>query len=165
MKVNSNEEEITIYLNNYYISKIDFLDLESLENYVNELFVTLKEIYNIKINGYYDIDVYLDNNYGVIIHMQKEEIEYYDCFNDQVDTQVTIHNNANFLYKIYDFFEVKNYLVNNSFSLYKYNNELYIKLNNKIDDINFCNILEYCTEICYDIDKIIKKNNLLFCNK
>lgn len=165
MKIISSDEEITIYLNNYYVNKVDLLDLESLEDYMNNLINNLKKNYDIKINGYYNIDVYQNNNYGIIIHMQKEDIEYYEYFTDQIDMQITIHNNVDFLYKISDFFSIKNFLNDNDFLLYKYDNELYIKINKKIDYINFGNVLEYCTEICYDIDKIIKTNNLLFCNK
>lgn len=165
MKINVNDEDITIYINNYCLKKFNFLDLSSLEEDMNDLFHTLKTNYDLKISGYYNIDVYIDNNYGVIITMHHEEIEYYEYLTDQIDTQVTIHNNKNFLYKITDFFGIKNYLANKNYALYKYNNELYIKLNEKIDDIIIGNLLEYSTEICYDIDKILKTNNLLFCNK
>ncbi len=165
MKINVSDEDIIIYLNKYYTKQIDFLDLTTLEEYMNDLFLTLKNCYNLKISGYYNIDVYIDNNYGVIITMKHEDLEYYDYLVDQIDTQVAIHNNVNFLYKIADFFGVKNCLTNIDYSLYKYDNELYIKINDKIDNISFGNLLEYSTEICYDIERIMKKNNLLFCNK
>lgn len=165
MKINMSDEDITVYINKYYLKKFDFLDLSSLEEDMNNLFHTLKINYDFEMSGYYDIDVYIDNNYGVIITMKHEEMEYYEYLTDQIDTQVTIHNNNNFLYKIADFFGVRNYLSNKNYSLYKYNNELYIKLNEEIDDIILGNLLEYSTEICYDIDKILKTNNLLFCNK
>lgn len=165
MKINTSNDEITIYLNRYYTSKCDFLSLDSLEEYMNDLLAKIKKIYNIKLNGFYNIDVYIDTNYGVIVNLKKENIEYYDYFSDQIDTQVSIHNNSTFLFKIDDYFEIKDYLKNCNYSLYKYNNELYIKLNNKIDDIKLGNLLEYSKEICYDMDKIIKSHNLLFCNK
>ena len=164
MKVRNNDDEITIYLNDYYAEKFDFSSIDLLEDTLNDLFIKLKKIYNIKLNGYYNIDIYVDNNYGAIIYMKKEEIEYYDYFKDQIDTQIIIHSDSNFLYRIADFCEIKDYLKVN-YSLYKYNNELYIRLNDKLDKINFINMLEYCTEICYDIEKIVKSNNLLFCNK
>ncbi len=165
MKISVNDDDIIIYLNKYYTKQVDFLDLTSLEEYINDLFLTLKNCYNLKISGYYNIDVYIDINYGVIVTMKHDDLEYYDYLIDQIDTQVTIHNNVNFLYKIADFFGAKSCLTNIDYSLYKYDNELYIKLNDKIDNISFGNLLEYSTEICYDIERIIKKNNLLFCNK
>ena len=165
MKINVSGEDITIYLNKYYTKQTNFLDLDTLEEYMNDLFLNLKNCYNLKISGYYNIEVYIDNNYGVIITMKHEDLEYYDYLIDQIDTQITIHNNANFLYKIADFFGIKNCLVNIDYSIYKYNNELYIKINDEIDSISFGNLLEYSNEICYDIEGIMKKNNLLFCNK
>ena len=164
MKFSSIDDEYTIYLNNYIIRNIDFFDNEELEKYINYLFNKLKKIYNIVLNGYYNIDIYIDNNYGAIINIKKDDIEYYDYFSDQIDTQIIIHNNSNFLYKVKDFLDIKNNIQSN-FSLYKYYDELYIKLNDKIDENKLGFILEYCEEICYDIEKIIQKNNLLFCSK
>ena len=164
MKIGSIDDEYTIYLNNYIIRKIDFFDNEELEKYINNLFNKLKKIYNIELNGYYNIDIYIDNNYGAIINIKKDDLEYYDYFNDQIDTQIIIHNNSNFLYKVKDFLDIKNNIHSN-FSLYKYYNEFYIRLNDKIDENKLGFILEYCEEICYDIEKIIQKNNLLFCSK
>lgn len=164
MKFSSIDDEYTIYLNNYIIRNIDFFNNEELEKYINSVFNKLKKIYNIVLNGYYNIDIYIDNNYGAIINIKKDDIEYYDYFSDQIDTQIIIHNNSNFLYKVKDFLDIKNNIQSN-FSLYKYYDELYIKLNDEIDENKLGFILEYCEEICYDIEKIIQKNNLLFCSK
>ena len=164
MKFSSIDDEYTIYLNNYIIRNIDFFNNEELEKYINSVFNKLKKIYNIVLNGYYNIDIYIDNNYGAIINIKKDDLEYYDYFSDQIDTQIIIHNNSNFLYKVKDFLDIKNNIQSN-FSLYKYYDELYIKLNDKIDENKLGFILEYCEEICYDIEKIIQKNNLLFCSK
>lgn len=164
MKINSTDDEYTIYLNNYIIRNIDFFNNEELEKYINSVFNKLKKIYNIVLNGYYNIDIYIDNNYGAIINIKKDDIEYYDYFSDQIDTQIIIHNNSNFLYKVKDFLDIKNNIQSN-FSLYKYYDELYIKLNDEMDENKLGFILEYCEEICYDIEKIIQKNNLLFCSK
>lgn len=163
MKVSADEKEIIIYLNKYYIENLNFLDSYNLEKYMSKLFKNLKNIYNIKINGYYNIDIYIDKIYGAVIHMEKEEIEYYDCFDDQIETQVTIHNDVSFLYKIEDYFGINN--IDYNYSLYKYNNELYLRLKENIDEYKLANILENTKEICYDIEKIIKTNNLLFDNK
>ena len=74
MKVSADEKEIIIYLNKYYIENLNFLDSYNLEKYMSKLFKNLKNIYNIKINGYYNIDIYIDKIYGAVIHMEKEEI-------------------------------------------------------------------------------------------
>lgn len=164
MKLVMCDDEFLIYLGHNYFKDVDLFDLESLEVYMNELFTKLKKIYNLKLNGYYIIDIYLDDNYGAIIKVKNENLEYYDYFKDQIDTQISIHSDSFFLYKINDLFEVKK-ILNNNYDIYRYNNELYIKLNEKINENKFVNLLEYCTEICYDIENIVKKNNLLYCNK
>ena len=164
MKINYADDEYTVYLNKLYNEKINFFIVEELEECMNNLFNIIKKTYDIELNGYYNVNVYIDNNYGVIINIKKEEIDYYDYFGDQIDTQITIHKDSEFMYKINDFMEVKKYLEKN-YNLYKYENELYIKLNNLIDNNKLGIILEYCDEICYDIDEIKKSINLIFCNK
>ena len=47
-----------IYLQNDRIKNIDFSDKSDLQDYFKDLFVKLKNNYNININGYYYINVY-----------------------------------------------------------------------------------------------------------
>jgi len=165
MKINISDDEITVYLNNYYIYECDFLSLEFLEKYMNDLFIKIKKMYDIEFNGFYNIDVYLDDNYGAIINIKKENIEYYDYLSDQIDTQVSVHSKTNFLYEIKDYFEIKDYLSNCDYSLYKYNNELYVKFHNHISDKVMTFISEYCNKICFIEDNIVKGSNLIFSTK
>ena len=65
-----------IYLQNDRIKNIDFSDKSDLQDYFKDLFVNLKNNYNININGYYYINVYKDKYYGCILEMKKEELDY-----------------------------------------------------------------------------------------
>ena len=44
MKINTSNDEITIYLNRYYTSKCDLLSLDSLEEYMNDFLAKIKKI-------------------------------------------------------------------------------------------------------------------------
>ena len=55
-----------IYLQNDKIKNIDFSDKSDLQDYFKDLFVNLKNNYNININGYYYINVHKDKYYGCI---------------------------------------------------------------------------------------------------
>lgn len=160
MKLELNGDDLVIYLNKQSINKIDLLNIDTLENYMNKLFIKLKKYYDIKLQGYYEVDLYIDNNYGIIIEIKKEKLEYYEYLDDQIDTKITIHNNSNFLYEIDDIIDIKNILKTN-YKLYKYNNKVYLKLINEINDNLMINLLEYVKKICYNTKAIDKFKNLI----
>ena len=70
-----NDEIIKIYLNKDYLKYKNY-DISKIEDSFKQIFETLKYCYNIEINGFYDIDVYIDKNYGIIIEMKKEDIDF-----------------------------------------------------------------------------------------
>ena len=48
-----------------YLEEINFDDKEQLEKYFQKLFRLLKLNYQIEISGYYEIDIYIDDFYGI----------------------------------------------------------------------------------------------------
>lgn len=108
-----NDEIMKIYLNKDYLKYKNY-NISKIEENFKQIFETLKYCYNIEINGFYDIDVYIDKNYGIIIEMKKEDIDF--DFYDQVDMKISFHNQK-FLYQIDD---IKKYK-----KIYKYKNKFY----------------------------------------
>ena len=107
--------------------------------------------------GYIEVKIYIDNNYGVIINIKKEELEYFDYFNDEIEMNIEIINDS-FLYKIneiYDKEQIKNK------KIYKQKDNLYINID-KIDNIDLGKIIE-TSEIIYGekAKKIIEKNDII----
>ena len=147
MKLIFKDNKIIVFLN----KKLD-LDKIKLENYFKKLFIKIKDRYSLKLNGYYDINVYIDDYYGSIIEIENEDLDYYNYFN-QVDMEIKV-NKTTFLYEI-DF----NYITKEILSktiIYKLNNKLYFKLHDK----NIVNkIIEY-SKIIYNeqVKEIIKKS-------
>lgn len=128
---------LDIYLKKELIQNIDFKNKENLEDYLKKIFKTLKDKYNIKIEGYYEIDVYLDNNYGAILNLNREDFDYYDYFKNQVDMKISIIDNE-FLYEVEDI--PKSLL--NKVSVIIENNKIYLKINKKLKDIEMMKLLE-----------------------
>lgn len=160
MKIIVNDDiNMIIFLNKIYLNQIDFEDKEKLEIYFRKLLKTLKEFYKININGYYEINVYVDNNYGVILELKKEEIEYFSYYEDEVDMQLIVHNTV-FLYEIEDYFWIEKEL-KNKILLYKYNKKIYMVINHNIDDILLGKIIENGNLKYKDNQKIIKEKNLI----
>ena len=54
-----------------------------------------------KLDGFYYITVYIDKYYGVVIHLEKDDVEYYDYFKNQVDMRI-ITIDTEFLYLVDD---------------------------------------------------------------
>lgn len=108
-----NDEIMKIYLNKDYLKYKNY-NISKIEENFKQIFETLKYCYNIEINGFYDIDVYIDKNYGIIIEMKKEDIDF--DFYDQVDMKISFHNQK-FLYQIED--------IKRNKKIYKYKNKFY----------------------------------------
>lgn len=149
MKLVFKDNKIIVFLN-----KNLNLDKKELENYFKKLFLGIKDKYNLKLNGYYNINVYIDNYYGSIIELENEELEYYNYFN-QIDMEIKVIKTP-FLYEIdYEYLDKE---ILNKTIIYKYNNKLYFKITDK----TILNRIIECCKIIYgdkvkEIMKLSKK--------
>ena len=132
-------DEITfdIYIKKDLIDNIDFNNKDDLEKYLKKLFKILKNKYDILIEGFYDITVYKDKYYGVVIHLEKEDLEYYNYFKNQVDMRI-ITVESEFLYLVddipYNIFDKINILVKE--------NEIYLKIKKELTKLEMMQLLE-----------------------
>lgn len=149
MRISIIDNDILIYINNNLIN-IDFEDLDTTKEYFKELFLKIKD--KVEINGFYFVNVYKDDLYGIVIELRKEEMDYLDYYTDEVDMHITLNENT-FLYEIEDIFLNKE-IIKNSKIIY-YNKKIYLKLKNNIDE----NIKGYL----YEFSNLVYKdtNNIL----
>lgn len=162
MKVIINDEDnVVLYINNLYLDKIIFDDKEELERYFKKLFGRLKKYHKINIRGYYNIRVYVDNFYGIIIHLQRENIDYCDYFGNQVDMRITVEKNNCFLYRVNDFFAIDKETLK-KVDIFKYKDNFYIKINKSIDNKEIAKIIENSI-IIYDseVNNVIDNGKLI----
>lgn len=157
----NDENNVVVFLSNSYVEGVDFENKYTLEAYFKDLFTKLKKYYDINISGYYDITVYIDKHYGVILDLNKEDLDYFEYYDTQVDMHISIVKNSCFLYKIYDYFNISDE-IKNKVVLYKYHNKLYLKIINNISDIDLGKMLEN-SELIYGIkaENIILQNKLI----
>ena len=137
---------LDIYIKKEIIGNIDFKNKENLEKYLKKLFKTLRSKYDIKIEGFYDITVYIDKYYGVVFHLEKEDLEYYDYFKNQVDMRL-ITIDTDFYYLIND---VPSIPLKKVKILIKKDN-IYLKINEKLTNIEMMKLVEN-SKIFYDLN-------------
>ena len=155
------DNNIIVFLNTVNLKELDFSNKEDLEVNFKDLFLKLKHVYNINIRGYYNINIYIDKNYGAILEIEHEDIEYFDYFENKVDMRINILSDTKFLYRIKDIFKLNTELINNS-SLYAFKGKIYILLTKSISFHNLGYLLEV-SEIVYGsiVDDILKLGKII----
>ena len=143
------ENKLVIYLYNN-VDKINFKDESSIQVFLKNLFVKLNDYYDIKIEGYYDVLVYIDSLYGIILDLNKDDFDYYDYYCNKVDMKITIKS-VKFLYLV-DYY---NYDLNR-YDVYKLFNNIYLLPKKKLNNVELAYLVEN-SKIIYNSDDIIKK--------
>ena len=135
---------LDIYLKKEIISDIDFKNKDSIESYLKKLFKKLKEKYELIIEGFYNVKIYVDKYYGVIIHLEKEDLDYYDCFKNQVDMRIIVED-INLYYLVDDIppINIKKIDIINK------NNNIYLKIKEDLTDLEKMILLENSKIVYY----------------
>ena len=128
---------LDIYVKKELIDNIDFKNKDDLEIYLKKLFKTLKDKYNIVIEGFYDITVYIDKYYGVVFHLDKEDLDYYDYFKNQVDMKLVILD-TEFMYEVEDI--PKEIL--NKVKVYIVGDNIYLKIKKELTKLEMMKLIE-----------------------
>jgi len=146
------DKKIIVFLSKDEVNDICFEDDEFIEKYFKDLFLKLNKKYDIELNGYYDVKIYKDVNYGAVIEFINEDIDYYNYF-DQIDMKINISKSPLFLYEInYNFLDSE---ILKKSVCYKFLNKLYLKLNDIDND--YFKLLEL-SDIVYGnkVEEILK---------
>ena len=132
-----NELILDIYIKKENIKNINFNNKEDIEKYLKKLFKLLKNKYDITIEGFYNITIYKDKNYGIVLHLEKEELEYYNYFKNQVDMRLSTVN-TNFLSKVNDI----PLSILPKIEIINKDNNMFIKIKNKLTKLEMMNLIE-----------------------
>ena len=147
MKIEVNYDKTIIYLKKEVIGSIDFDNVDNLEKYLKELIIKLKNIYNIEIKGFYNIKVFIDSLYGVILELEAEDLDYGDYFN-QIEMRI-IPIYTEFLYKVDD-------VININGKVYIYENNMFLRINKNISYKDYIKVMDYAKIVYNNTDNIIK---------
>lgn len=135
---------LDIYVKKELVCDVNFNNKDNLECYLKKLFKILKSKYDIRIEGFYEITVYLDKFYGVVLHLEKDDLDYYDYFKNQVDMRI-ITVDTNFMYLVDDI--PRDIL--SKVKVYIDDNNIYLKIKDELTDLEMMKLLEN-SELIYD---------------
>lgn len=152
----TNEDTYVVYLNKYYINDIYKLNKETIQEYLRTVFLHLKLSYDMSINGYFTVNCYINNNYGIILEI-KQESSGFPFYGNKTDMKITFYNNSKFLYNIDNYF-IKDILKDKEYNLYINDNEYYLDVSN-LDERTNAYIIENTKRIIYgeDVENIAIK--------
>ena len=128
---------LDIYIKKELIKDVDFKNKNDLEAYLKKLFRVLKDKYNIIIEGFYEITAYVDKYYGVILHLNKENLEYYDYFKGQVDMKLIILD-SEFMYEVDDI----PHGILDKVKIYVKDGNIYLKIQRELTKLEMMNLIE-----------------------
>ena len=151
------DENIVFFLNKIYLDNVDIKDESLIEKKLIKLINKIQKQYNIDLNGYYNVYIYKDKNYGLIIEMEKEKLDYLDYFNNQIELNIDIIEDT-FLYKIDNIFTIDKTLLE-KLIIYINKDEIYLKIKENINDIELGQIIENSQIIYGNKAKSIKKQS------
>ena len=140
--------------NNYLIKIfnkfIDIYDKDEIEELVRKVFskIMKKE----KIHGDAIVNIYVNDNYGIIIKIEVDNNCYYS---DELDLKIIMHLNNNFLFEI-DYFNLKELNIKNQ-NIYYYNDKFYLEIVNPIDNKDLLKLSDFIFFKMDDTINIINK--------
>jgi len=117
------------------IYNFDIYDHNEIKEFVNTLFKKLLNKYN--IYGNVLINIYIDNVYGMIVEIKKEDNLFIKKF---INIKIKFNLNISFLYDV-DYFYLLDNNINNQ-NIYYYNNKFYLEIINDIDKDTYIKLLD-----------------------
>ncbi|MDD2470056.1 MAG: hypothetical protein PHI22_03935 [Bacilli bacterium] len=143
------EHNFCVYLNKYNLSDLELKDKQCVEEYFRKLFINLKNNHSVDIYGYYNIMVYADNKYGLIIDVFKLNNDYFKLSNNKIEMKIMIDNENDFLYEIDDYFFIEPYK-DDIKSIYYKDKKYYVELNDTVDDAFYLYLIEHSNIVFND---------------
>lgn len=143
------ENNFYIYLNKYYLPDLEIDNKPCVEEYFKKMFLSLKNNHHLDIYGYYNIRVYVNKQYGIIIDVFKLSNDYFKMSGNKVDMKIMIDSDNKFLYEIDDYFYIskyKKYIKN----IYIKDGKYYVELRDNVDDGFYLHLIEHSNIIFND---------------
>lgn len=141
------KDNYKVFLNSDYIPYFDIDDNNELGKYIKKIILNIRKIYNITLEGFYEVHVYFIENIGMILEINN--IDHY--ISKTIDLKIIVHNDE----EIY--LQVPLYETLNNYKNIKYlSNNFYINID-YISKVDFNLIEQYQLIYGQELKKIQKK--------
>jgi len=151
MKFEFINKDIIVYIPRDIIN-FNLLIKEEIERFVKDIILRLKKKHNKKISGFYKVEVYQNDTYGLIFDIKKQND--LDLFPDLIDLKLII------LYESEMFLELDDYFLLDKYSkVYEYNKKYYIDIS-LLEEKEILRLLEF-SKIIYGEKKKQLENFLI----
>ena len=118
------EDSYKIFINNNYDNSLHVNDKEDLGKFIKSIILKIRRIYNILLEGLYEVDVYIIKFIGIVL-----EIRNIDSYlSKSVDLKIIVHSDEDIYLKIYDYELLRKY-----HHLKYLNNYFYLNINNLLE--------------------------------
>ena len=94
------DDNIIVFLNKFYIRKLDFSVGKNLNKSLKNLLKIISDYYDIEVSGYYNIKIYKDNVYGYILDIEREDVDFYNYYNDHINMKINLISGNKFVFKV-----------------------------------------------------------------
>lgn len=143
MKIDFMNNTYIVYLNKYNIINFDFNNTKILEDNIRNLLIRLKKYYKLDIKGCYNIVIYIDESYGVILEVSEDD-NYYDYFSDTVSLRMK-KIKTSFKYEVEDISD----FTTDKFKIIINNRKMYLEIIDSLCEDEYLRLLEM-SKIVYD---------------
>lgn len=128
------EDSYKIFINNSYIKEFNINNSEELSKYIKSIILKIRKIYDVILEGFYEVHVYIIKCLGIIL-----EIKNIDSYlGKTVDLKIIIHNDEEIYLKVQNIKDI------NKYKHLKYlNNYFYINSGDIVDEENYSLFEDY----------------------
>ncbi len=150
------ESHYEIFLNSFFSFSID--NKEKLEQELKQIFLKLESYYHINVNGFYHVTLYHDSNTGVVLEVEKEDMDYYPFSTHEIELRIQIEREHPFLYKLEDYYLLTPSLLKKG-EVYYYQNAFYYFIKKPLKELEKIYLFEYSIIDYKDWKDILKAQN------
>lgn len=143
MKIEFINNNYVVYLNKYNTINLDFSNTRILENDLKKILLRLKKYYKLDIKGSYNVIIYIDDYYGVVLEICEDD-NYYEYFSDGVSLRLK-KIKTKFKYQVED---ISNISIDR-FKIDSNDDNIYLEIIDYLGEREYLELLEY-SKIVYD---------------
>lgn len=136
-----------VFINSFYLDDFDINDNSELGKYIKKIILKIRKIYNVILEGFYEVHVYILKNIGLILEIKN--IDKY--LSKTIDLKIIVHNDEEIYLKT-DEYE----LLSKQENIKYLDDYFYIDIN-YMDENNYFKIIEYYEVIYGENLDILKK--------